>query len=190
MTFTERKLEEAQYFLSLLKTEDPYFDYILSAFLNSARSTTWVMKFEFGKVPGWKEWYDSFGIAEEQHLLFSKINDWRILSTKQAGIKTEYHFLDFLIPDEEYYPVLKKLLNEPDGTEFKITLEQIDEPINDEGNSNKENRDDIFVIQGKIKGDNYDSDLSREIILKHCSEYFNVIKKIVIECVGQFQCPI
>lgn len=52
MTNTERKLEEERYFLMQLNPNYPYFDCILSAYLNSATSTTWVIGHVFGKING------------------------------------------------------------------------------------------------------------------------------------------
>lgn len=86
MTNTERKLDEAQYFLKMLNVEDPYFDYILSAYLNAARSITWIMRHEFHNIEGWEKWFKSQMINKEQKSLLNTINDLRIASTKQCII--------------------------------------------------------------------------------------------------------
>lgn len=53
MTNTQRKLDQAKYFFKMLDTEEPYFDYILSAFINASRSILWVMGHEYNKSEGW-----------------------------------------------------------------------------------------------------------------------------------------
>jgi len=60
MTDTREKLLEAKYFLErMVENQDKrdVFKYNLSAFLSAARSVTWIMQREFGKVPGFIEWY-------------------------------------------------------------------------------------------------------------------------------------
>jgi hypothetical protein len=185
MTNTERKLDEAYYFLNQLNPDDPYFDYILSAYLNAARSTSWIMRYEFLKINGWEEWFKNTDISEEQKVLLKKINDMRILSTKQSGIKTEFYFLDCIIPDEEYFPSIKEILDQPDGTEYKITIKVLDESIKEE-----DLNDDSYIIKGKIKGKvkktKDTSEFSREAIQKLCNDYYVFLKKQVRNCIEKF----
>jgi hypothetical protein len=180
MTNTERKLDEARYFLEQLNPDDPYYNYILSAYLNAARSTSWVMRFEFNKVNGWEEWFNSCDISNEQKILLKRINDFRIRSTKQSGIKTDYYFLDCIVPDEQYFPIIKEIESKPEGTEFEITVRSADEEIPEE----KDNRS--YKIRGKVKLDKDDSESSREAIFKLCTEYFDFLRGQVNNCVNKF----
>ncbi len=92
MSQTGTKLEEARFFLKHIdhsKTQYPDFDYYLNAFLGSARSILWVMKAEYQKVNGWKQWHDSKQLDAEDQALFDAINDVRIRSVKKASIETQ-----------------------------------------------------------------------------------------------------
>ncbi|MFA5835303.1 MAG: hypothetical protein WDA22_17620 [Bacteroidota bacterium] len=180
MTNTERKLDESRYFLNQLNPRDPFFDYILSAFLNAARSTTWIMRFEFGKVTGWEEWFNTCDISDEQKILLKEINDLRVSSTKKAGVKTDFYFLEHIAVDEEYYSVIKDFQKEPDGTEYKITITTPDEPpyVPESENS--------FQFTGTVKINKDESELSRESIHNLCTEYFTFLQKQVSVCVTKF----
>lgn len=180
MTNTERKLDEARYFLGQLNLSDPYFDYILSAFLNAARSTTWIMRHEFCEVEGWETWFNKCDISIEEKSLLKKINELRILSTKQTGVKTEYYLLDCIVPEEEDYPVIKEMFDSFDeGDEFKITI--IDD-LNKKKNNNKES----FSFSGKLKTTREESEISRESINKLCADYFIFLQKQVDSCIIKF----
>lgn len=60
MSDTEKKLQEAKYFLRrMLETYSAPFEFEcnLQAFISSARSVTWVMQKEYSKKPEFEEWY-------------------------------------------------------------------------------------------------------------------------------------
>jgi hypothetical protein len=180
MTNTERKLDEAQYFLRQLDAHDPYFDYILSAYLNAARSTSWIMRHEFSKVKGWEGWFESCNITNEQKNLLKKINDLRISSTKRSGIKTEYYFLENLLVDEQHFSIIKEILNLPEGTELEIEILPSDEV------TQKEAEEDSYRFQGMVKMNEPASGSSREFIFKLCNDYFDFLQKQVRICVDKF----
>ncbi|MBN1392269.1 MAG: hypothetical protein JW947_05640 [Sedimentisphaerales bacterium] len=182
MTNTERKLDEADYFLRQLKPNDPYFDYILSAYLNAARSTTWVMRHEFCKVKDWEEWFASCKISHEQTVLLKRINQLRIVSTKQDGIKTPFYFPDGVLVEEEYYPIIKEILNHPDGTKFKMTMS----PVEENDSESTEEDSETFIIRGRVQLNPDESEMSREAILDLCNQYFEFLKKYVKICIEKF----
>jgi hypothetical protein len=64
------------------------FDFYLSAFVSSARAITWVMKSEYGKVPGWKAWYDARKAAPDEARLLKGTNALRTRLTKQEALRT------------------------------------------------------------------------------------------------------
>lgn len=146
MTNTERKLDEAKYFLGQLNVDDPYFDYILSAYLNAARSTTWVMRHEFCKINGWEDWFKSCEISKDQKYLLNKINELRIESTKQSGIKTDFYFLEEILIDEQYYSIIKEFLKK-DG-EVMVTITPVDDVKADDENDGI--YDEKIVFKGQI----------------------------------------
>jgi hypothetical protein len=183
MISTERKLDEAKYFLSKLKISDPYFDYILSAFLNAARSTPWIMRHEFHKISGWEEWYELTEVTIEQKRLLNKINELRILCTKQSGVKTEYYMFDAVVPDEKYYSEIEKMLKDFEGEEISIIIKEIDDSVE---NFEKEDDNETFVFRGSVKLDKDTSENSRESILELCQSYIEFLEMKVNECVTKF----
>jgi len=182
MTNTERKLDEARYFLKKLNPNYPFFDYVLSAYLNAARSTTWIMRYEFHNINGWEEWFGSCKISEEESSLLKRINDLRILSTKKSGIKTEFFFMDSIIPDEECYPVIDKMLHDLDGRKFEFTISDASEE--DTLTSSSE---EVYAIKGTVKLAKEKSDISRESIYNLCKSYFMFLEGQVKDCVMKFK---
>jgi hypothetical protein len=180
MTSTERKLDEAKYFLGQLNPNFPYFDYILSAFLNAARSTAWIMRHEFCKTEGWEKWFKECYISESEKELLEKTNELRISATKQSGIKTEFNFMDCIVPEEKYYPVMDEMLKDLEGKEIVVTLTT-------ELTDNDENEDeDSYKIRGVVKMKKDETEMSRESISKLCTEYFEFLEKQVKLCVQLF----
>lgn len=179
MTSTERKLDEARYFLSQLNTDDPYFDYVLSAFLNAARSTAWVMRYEFGKVEGWELWFDKTDVFDEETKLLKEINDLRIKSSKQEGIKTDFYFLDEVLIEEKYYPVIKELLSK--NGEYLVEIKSVEE-------SQKEpsEKDEGTLKFNFTKNSSREKSTLREDIYKVCKLYFNFLEAKVGTCVKKF----
>jgi len=173
------KLKEAEFFLDKLEPHKPYFDFYLSAFLNASRSTTWVMRNEYNKNSDWENWFENTTVAKEEKLLLSEINKLRIQSTKQNGIKTEYFFLDYLIPDENSYSAIEKMHSELTDCEVIITIS--------ESTGNKiEKENDTYVITGKVKMERDKSLKSREELYDLCEKYYQFLKIKVKECTKKF----
>lgn len=181
MTSTERKLDEARYFLDQLDINEPYFDYILSAFLNAARSTTWIMRYEFQNVEGWEDWFNDSNVSENDRNLLRTINDLRIETAKKSGVKTDYYFFsELLLVDEKYYSVVKELLSK-DG-EYTLTMTPLDE-VNEEGF--KEENDTFRLIVNKDSTREKSSD--RERLTALCTAYFAFLQTKVKDCVHRFK---
>ena len=79
---TLKKFREAQYFLQLLRnksqtmaTQDEEFEFLLSAFLSSGRSVTFVLKKEVGEIYETfsKVWFDNLNEEEDDLCKFMKI---------------------------------------------------------------------------------------------------------------------
>lgn len=183
MTKTQKKLEEAKYFLNRLNTTDPYFDYILSAFLNAARSTFWVMRHEFANVPGWKDWFDAAEATLEEQALLDDTNQMRINSAKKGEMNTECFLFgdDILRIDEQSYPEAKRVLDGLEGTEFELTLRPAKEA--EKTPSDK----DTYVLRCYVKGEQERTPDSRPAIKRKCDEYLVFLRKIVCECHEKFE---
>lgn len=179
MTPTKRKLDESRYFLSKLDVDDPYFDYNLSAFLNAARSISWVMRNEFHAFEEWEDWFKQYKLSDKSKELLKDINDLRIESTKRAGIKTDYFFVqsDFLVEDE-YYSELNKISKLPES-EYVFTIRSMDE-INIE-----DPQDTIIKFVGSIQ-ENRPYDGLREKLKEKCEQYFEIMRIVVNDCAERF----
>jgi hypothetical protein len=183
MTKTQKKLDEAKYFLNQLRLEDPYFDYVLSAFLNAARSTFWVMRHEFVNVPGWEQWFDAAEASAEEQTLLSETNQMRIDSAKKGQMNTEFFLFgdDTVSMDEESYPEAKRMLDELEGEEFELTIA----PVGDaEGTPFSE---DAYVLHAYVKRECERAPDPRPAIKRRCDEYFALLERIVCECHEKFE---
>jgi hypothetical protein len=123
MTPTKYKLAEAKYFLDQLRISDPCFDFILSAYLNAARSVTWVMRHQFGSNSGWSEWFETSEVSSHEAQLLAEMNQLRIQATKQSGVTTEHYVLPGVVVDQSSYLNLKHFFETtPEGSEVKVTI--------------------------------------------------------------------
>lgn len=92
LNYTIDKLNEAEFFLNNLKKHKnifPEFDYYLNAFVSSARSILWIMKFEYGSNNKWRDWYNNKTTSESEDILLRGIKNMRNRSIKQAPLKTK-----------------------------------------------------------------------------------------------------
>jgi len=179
MTITERKYHEARYFLQRLEIDDPYFDFNLSAFLNAARSITWVMRHEFNKVEGWEKWFQEYYLPETGLQILKEINDLRVESTKKSGLKTDFFFLQTdMFVDERYYPELDKIKQLEDG-DYILSIE----PLSDES---KEPENDAIHFVGEINRQEKPYDENRITLKDKCVEYLRLMDNLVKVCIDKF----
>ena len=141
------------------------------------------MRHEFHNIDGWEKWFKSCEISTEESKLLKRINELRILSTKKSGIKTEFSFLNYLIPDEECYPVIKNMINNLKVGDRVVTS------ILEEGEEEEEDYPsdveygESYRITGIVKLTKDESELSRESIDKLCKSYFAFLERHVKMCV-------
>ena len=122
-TRTQYKLEEAKFFLLLLEQNwrhFPHVDYFLSAFVPAARSVTWVMRSEYGKVPGWEQWFDAKKPSSKARELLKRMNEVRVRATKSVPLKTRTT-AQVTIPPEQVTPELLHFLQS--GAKGQVRLE-------------------------------------------------------------------
>jgi|GEM_PF-1606764 len=183
---TEKKVNEAKYFLRLLEEHSPKktskqeeFNYLLNAFVCSARSITWVMKAEFNSIKGWKTWYNLRKADQKEEKILKLFNKMRIETTKKKPLTTIYA-VTFKIPFGNYTDAdIKKLKSyvknkqkvdmilgknnsseEPNKLKFKnVKVSNITYPI--EGHSNA----DAFYL---------------------CKKYYKLLDKLASECLEKF----
>ena len=93
------RLRTARLFLDKMKenVEDPFaFESYLFAFIESARTVTWLLQREFSKVPRFKEWYDEMRKLMECNEVCQFFKDKRTLVVHKRGPdvtrRTAHHF--------------------------------------------------------------------------------------------------
>jgi DNA-directed RNA polymerase beta' subunit len=185
MNSTERKLDEAKYFLNQLNINDPYFDYNLSAYLNSARSIMWIMRYEYNKTDGWNEWFNGYQLSEKSNNLLKAINELRIKAVKQSGVQTDFYILSDLLIKEEYYSEIKKLLAEPDG-DYVLSIEPVDKGDRKDEEKNQPNDNIIASFIATVDRAKTKKVDSREEILWLCQKYLTIVQEIVAACITLF----
>ena len=182
ITETEHKLKEAKYFLSLMRRgrkKAEQFDYLLNAFVSSARSVTWVMKAEFSKIDGWKSWYEGKKVDKSEEEILKLFNELRVGSTKRQSLRT--HFLvELKVPKEVMSKSLNHRLNRLKRKKLIITLSK------NRGRS-------VRLDSKKISFPAYLTSARRAVIgfsdkdvLGLCLGYVDILKGLVGECMQQF----
>ena len=141
MNTTKFKVEEAEYFLSMMKQtiddESNNFIFNLNAFLSSARSITFFMQKQYDKKDGFKKWYSTKQekMMEDPDLKFNVRARNQISHEKPIEI-----FRDFtLIPTSSNYETcdfsvdkLSFTENEKDIIQFsEIQLEKLNQLVNE-----------------------------------------------------------
>ncbi|MDD5510536.1 MAG: hypothetical protein PHI12_06995 [Dehalococcoidales bacterium] len=88
---TRRKVEEAKYFLHMMKQtfeDDDCFSYNLSAFLSAARSITYHMQKQYKRRSGFTEWYcqKQIGMSADSELQY--LNNARVENVHKETAQT------------------------------------------------------------------------------------------------------
>jgi hypothetical protein len=188
---TRHKLEEAAFFLGYLKPnygKDKKFDFFLSAFLNAARAVTWIMGAEYGKVDGYKAWYDALRVDAKEEELLKGTGDARNRSLKSEPLRTLQEAVlegvrlnvdDTSFIDDEAEKIMKR-----------IALERLNVRIG--GSSGKYTV--TAVVDGKpvtlhVRRASFDRKLKEfpdQHILDVCTRYHHWLATLVSECEAKF----
>lgn len=183
VTRTEYKLEEARFFLKHLEEHwrhVPNVDFYLSAFVSAARSVTWVMKSEFGKVPGWEEWYDARKPSQEVRALLKQMNDIRVRSTKAIPIRTRTTAKVNIRPEHVTPELMELLQNE--GKDL-VNLEPVDA-----GNTNflVKHGDRVLARAYLEKAEHELPEFAGKASKDICRMYLQELESLVKECWERF----
>jgi hypothetical protein len=185
---TLKRLKEACFFLSEMNKsylESTNFHYHLSAFVLHARTVTWVMRKEYGKVPAWEQWYQSnakVGVKGQSDF-FKKITKMRNAAEKEGEMGEKFLFSFTISKDSiEKFMCGKNLRPEDfwkwsqdncEGKTFDLrALKDGDEPNG---------------LIGKISELRIEHDyFPNRNILNICKTYFFLLTKMVFECIENF----
>lgn len=183
---TQQKLAEAHFFLRKLdehyysdlehllaqEPSEPVFAFYLSAFLSAARSVTWVMRSECGKVPGWEEWYASQELAESERALLRLFNDLRVRSEKIEPIIPSRHL------------AVEGMSNAPAQRDPRLPQLQVTiTPATDDPAEKP-------IVSGKILEYSWTIDeLDDGNLVDACRKYYDRLSRLVINCEAHFPPP-
>src|SRR5699024_6910404 len=139
---------------------------------SSARSILWVMKAEYSKVDGWKEWYDSESPSIEERQLLKKLNDIRVRTQKISPIDT-YIRAVLNVNEDKVTEEMKSKLRKMDKKEVEFTVSAYDlenEPVDDEK---------TVTFHGKLAGYHHElEDFPKSDIKEICVKYINSLEAI------------
>lgn len=182
---TQHKLAEARFFLE--KLDEHYysdleqmlagepvqsvFSYYLSAFLSSARSVTWIMRSEYGKLPGWEKWFTGQQLAEPDLALLRIFNELRVRSEKVAPVKPGRHLA---VQGVSKAPTER----DPRLPRFRVTFTRAESSA-----------DSKPLIAGEVLEYSWTlSELEGELV-SACRQYVNLLGNLVEDCASLFVAP-
>jgi hypothetical protein len=187
-TNTRDKLNEAYHFLEQLKekqSERDVFRYNLSAFLSAARSVTLVMKKEFNKAPGFKEWYEKAEGAMKKDTDMKLFVEKRNITLKESPAKPKAR-VDVIIEVptanltiNTFPPTV--IITKADGTvERSVEPETTPSPITPVPDETK--------TEGKTitKWRWFFEELPDKDVTTACEEHIKKLESIVAECESLF----
>lgn len=178
MERTNSKLNEAKFFLEMLQINNekyPEFDYYLNAYFVSARAVLWIMKAEYSKIEGWKQWYDNKTPEAKVQVMLKNIVQARNRSLKQNPLKTR-KYITLELGDGEFVDIKEKM-RKFSGKKVELEIQAV---------KNKkrvvEETDSTLHMVGKININNTIKEFKNNDILEICKNYINWLEEIVEEC--------
>lgn len=158
----------------------PDFDFYVSAFISAARSVTWVMHAEYGRVSGWKEWYEQQNPSNEIREFLRKLNDLRVRSQKAVPISTRTT-ANVRIPPEAVTPGLIKWL--ADSKNRRVRLVPVD-------SSNEQfaltDGTEVVAIARLAEAQHEVPEFPGEHVAGVCRRYISLLEALAEECERRF----
>jgi len=155
------------------------FDYYLNAFIGAARSVNWLMKAEYGSVPGWLQWYEAQAPERDEQQLLAAFTKLRNRSQKQEPLETKavvvMHF-----PPESVTPDFKALLERGVGKRFEVTVYAVPE----DGDTSKIPSTAVLGTVAEV-GRRLD-ELGEQDVLDACGKYVAALARLVDDCEAEF----
>jgi hypothetical protein len=179
---TRQKLAEAKFFLSKLNehrydslneaicnpTGLELVSYFLSAFVSAARSVTWIMRSEYGRLPQWESWWKSQIPVAHVAKLLRLFNTLRNRSQKAEPVRLGRYLRieGDMGPPVERDPRLPKL---------RVTISAADDEA-----QNPTFSGDLLAFTLTV------DDLEGGDLLRSCQDYVEELEKLVAACEAQF----
>ena len=194
MTETEKKLNEAQFFLDALissKKDPEKFNFFLSAFLSSSRSVSWVMRNEFSKVQEWQDWWDSKEPSSREQTLLRLFSELRNRSQKSKSVKTGFEItFDFKFKNEEDLNLVQKYFKSSPKGLLSFAVKKDEDQAVVQGDieiKDGDGRKSITISHARVESvepifvaSSYNLSSSLNVI-KACKEYVSILTELVVE---------
>ena len=179
-TNTQEKIDEAYFFLQKCNENYSNFDFkfYYSAFVSSSRSVLWVMKSEFSNVKHYKEWHSKRIVSNDEKVIFERINDLRVRTTKISPIKTKRIFSSIISVEGDFDKA--QLL----GKDFIVNISEPDDKGNQKLTFDTQNGEQLEgIVQDHKIVDNVFSD---EDLFSIGEKYLNIISEIYDEWIQYY----
>lgn len=175
---TKGKLEEAKFFLKRMKARHgkKEFKYYLNAFLGSARSVAWVMRYEYHDIHGWESWFIE-RLAKEDGEFLKRINDARLHSVKKSSLSPHISFT-VSIPNEQLSDEARERLESYVGKEVHVTIATPASALPPKENAKELTFSDVTLNEVLLVLDEFPDD----DILLVCQRYYSILDSLVSEC--------
>lgn len=183
ITETEHKLKEAKYFFRLLsrnKKSGEQFDFLLNAFVNSARSITWVMRAEFSKSPGWDPWFDERNVEDSEKTILDLFNSLRVSASKKESLKT-YFLIDMKIPKDKLGKSISRKLDRLTGKQVEITITK------NMGRKPKPTPKKLTFCAYLTNVRRGVIGFTENDILELCAKYLAILDDLAVDCINRFK---
>jgi hypothetical protein len=187
---TRQKLDEAAFFLE--KVREHYFDvldengqaraflYYLSAFVSAARSVTWVMRSEYSTSQGWEPWYRSRQPDLEDRALLRQFATLRNRSEKADPLRIGIRLHLSLSPESPPRQGEPLALRHPTLQQYRVTITEVDPPSGEP----RPLEASIDTLECALP------ELGDDDVLRCCSRYFDLLRRLVEDCESRFSTPV
>lgn len=93
LLLVEEKLVEAKYFIGRMIRcrHHEYFAFDLNAFLSASRSVAFLIRKEFGRVPGFRDWWSDYDLRMNEEPATAFFRDLRNFSQKEGRVRLVGH---------------------------------------------------------------------------------------------------
>jgi len=138
------------------------------------------MRYEYGKVKGWEEWFAERQPPSHLREVLKKMNDLRVRSNKAEPVRTKTT-VTFNIPPEQITPEVERLLKPNSGRHVRIVPT---DPTNTQAHLVADN---TVVAKGRIEHVTHEvPEFKGQDALEVCREYQQELEGLVRECEARF----
>ncbi len=184
MTNTLKRLQEVDIlFDQMIKSTEDHttFRTNLNAFIQSARSTTWIMQKEFNHKPEFKEWYNSIQQQMKGDEIFGFFKELRNISVKEKSLGDQVIITT----------TFSGTFNGGKGP-FFVPLGKVDERGNmviDNEKKATQNGKPIDKAELHTSKHYFFEEKPEDDVIDLCFTYWQKLRNLIVECLNKFSTP-